>query len=217
MLETGGYVGLIVAVGMTVGWPELTAPALIASGTILAVVAIRPGRAEQYRNALIITAAMAETVAIWMLMRVAAVAVPEAYTLPFAALALVIGLVELRRRPELGSWLAYGPALIAGFAPTLMIVLATDGTPTRRILLLIAGVLTVALGAVRRHKAPVTIGAVVTTVTALHELVLIGRFLPWWVLLLLFTAAGALLVGLGATYERRGAVQRLRGAYVSFR
>jgi hypothetical protein len=152
-----------------------------------------------------------------MLLRVAEVGVPEAYTLPFAALALVIGLLELRRRPELGSWLAYGPALVAAFAPTLTIVLVSDASPTRRVLLLLAAVLTVAIGSVRRHKAPVTIGAVVTVLAALNELVVIGRLLPWWILLLLFTATGALLISLGAGYERRKAMRRFRGAYGSFR
>jgi hypothetical protein len=40
---------------------------------------------------------------------------------------------------------------------------------------------------------------------------------PWWVLLLLFVATGGLLISLGATYERRRTMKRLRGAYVSFR
>ena len=34
----------------------------------------------------------------------------EAYTLPFAVFALLVGLLELRIRPDLGSWLGYGPA-----------------------------------------------------------------------------------------------------------
>jgi hypothetical protein len=217
LLEAFGYLGLVVAIGLTVGYPEYTAVACMATGTVLGVAAIRPGRSDQYRSTLIVTAAIVEVVAIWMLLRVAEVGIPEAYTLPFAALALVIGLVELRRRPELGSWLAYGPALVAAFAPTLTIVLVSDATTVRRVLLLVAAVLTVAIGSVRRHKAPVTIGAVVTVLAALNELVVIGRLLPWWILLLLFTLTGGLLISLGATYERRRVVSRVRGAYGSFR
>jgi len=217
LLEAFGYLGLVASIGLTTGYPEYTAVACMATGTVLAVAAIRPGRSDQYRTALLVTAAVVEVVAIWMLLRVAAVGVPEAYTLPFAGLALLIGLLELRRRPELGSWLAYGPALVAAFAPTLTIVLVSDASPTRRVLLLVAAVLTVAIGSVRRHKAPVTIGAVVTVLAALNELVVIGRLLPWWILLLLFTATGALLISLGATYERRKAMRRFRGAYGSFR
>jgi hypothetical protein len=40
---------------------------------------------------------------------------------------------------------------------------------------------------------------------------------PTYVLLLVFSLTGALLVTLGATYERRSAVRRLRGAYGRFR
>jgi hypothetical protein len=217
LLEAFGYLGLVVAIALTTGWPEFTAVVCMATGTVLGVAAIRPGRSDQYRSALIVTAAITEVLAIWLLLRDREVGIPEAYTLPFAALALVIGLVELQRRPELGSWLAYGPALVAAFAPTLTIVLVSDASTARRVLLLVAAVLTVAIGSVRRHKAPVTVGTAVTVLAALNELVVIGRLLPWWILLLLFTLTGALLISLGATYERRRAVRRFRGAYGSFR
>jgi hypothetical protein len=211
-LEGGGYLGLVVAIGLTVGWPQNTAAVSMAAGTILSVAAIRPGRNDSYRSALIIVASILQVVAIWILLRVTEVGTPEAYTLPFAGLALVIGLIELRRRPTLGSWVAYGPALVAAFAPTLVIVLVSDGGPARRILLIVVAVLTVAIGAITQQQAPVVVGGVVTTVATLHELFLLGRLMPWWVPLLLFTAAGALLISLGATYERRRAMRRLRGA-----
>jgi hypothetical protein len=113
----------------------------------------------------------------------------------------------------LGSWIAYGPALVAGFAPTLALVLVSDYSPQRRVLLIVAAVLVLAVGSLRRQKAPVLVGSVVTIVATVHELVLLGRLLPGWILLVLFSAAGLLLVGLGATYERRRHdMQRLRGA-----
>jgi hypothetical protein len=127
--------------------------------------------------------------------------------------ALLVGVLELRRRPDLGSWLAYGPALVAGFLPSLVLVLMTDTAPARRVLVIVAGVLTVALGSVRRQKAPVVVGSVVTATATLHELLLLGRMLPWWVLLIVFGLAGALLIALGATYEkRRQRVTALRSA-----
>jgi hypothetical protein len=214
LLEAFGYLALVVAIALTTGFPEYTAVACMATGTLLGVAAIRQGRSDQYRSTLIVAATVIEVVAIWMLLRDAQIGIPEAYTLPFAVLALVIGLIELRRRPELGSWLAYGPALVAAFAPTLTIVLVTDASPIRRVLLLVAAVLTVALGSVRRHKAPVTIGAAVTVLAAANELVVVGRYLPLWILLLLFTLTGGLLISLGATYERR---RRFRGAFGTFR
>jgi hypothetical protein len=217
LIETGGYLGLMVAIAMTNGWPELTAAASMTAGTVLGVTAIRPGRSDSQRTGLIIAAAAVETIAVWLLLRADSVGVPEAYTLPFALTALVIGLVELRRRPELGSWLAYGPALVAAFAPTLVIVLVVDPSPVRRVLLILAAVLTVAVGAETRHKAPVTVGAVATGVAAMNEIVAVGQRVPLWVLLLLFVASGGLLVGLGSAYERRRKRQRLSGADVSYR
>jgi hypothetical protein len=140
------------------------------------------------------------------------VALPEAYTLPFAVIALITGLLQIRNRPELGSWIAYGPALVAGFLPSLVLVLTADSPPLRRVLLIVAAVTTVAVGAQRRQKAPVAVGAAVTIIATLHELLVAG--LPWPVLLLLFVGTGALLVSVGANYEGR---RRLRGAYRGMR
>ena len=65
-------------------------------------------------------------------MRNADVAIPEAYTIPFALLALLVGQLELRQRPMLGSWAAYGPALVAGFGPTVIVVLMTEANPIQQ-------------------------------------------------------------------------------------
>jgi hypothetical protein len=213
MIEAAGYNGAAAAVGLTVGSLRHTAAVCVALGAVLGLAAAMPGRGDAYRRALIIAGALSELAAIWILLRIGQVTMLEAYTLPFAAVALLVGLLEIRIHPELGSWLAYGPALITAFLPTLVVVLISDASPTRRVLLIVGGVLTLAVGSLRRQKAPVQIGSVVTVVATVHELFLLGRLLPGWVLLVLFSAAGLLLVGLGATYEkRRHDVQRLRGA-----
>src|SRR5690606_3693470 len=137
---------------------------------------------------------------------IADVGLIEAYTLPFAALALLVGLIELRHRPELGSWAAYGPALGAAFVPTLALVLTTETTPARRILLLLGAVATLIAGSRARQRASVVVGSVVTAVAALNELVTVSVWL-------IFIPIGILLVALGANYEkRRRDIQRLRGA-----
>ncbi len=212
-IEAAGYTGAALAIGLTVGSLSHTAAVCLALGAVLGLAAGLPGRTDAYRRMLIIAAALSELAGIWILLRLGEVRMLEAYTLPFAAAALLVGLVEVRLRPELGSWLAYGPALVAGFLPTLVVVLISDASQARRVLLIVAAVLTVAVGSLRREQAPVVIGSVVTAVASLHELILLGRLLPGWVLVVLFSAAGLLLVGLGATYEkRRHDVQRLRGA-----
>src|SRR5690606_19481032 len=121
-------------------------------------------------------------------------------TLPLAAVALVSGWAALRVRPELRSWVAYGPALLAGLLPTLAIVLVTDAQPLRRLALGTAALLCVVLGAARRRQAPVVVGGVVLALVALHELVLLWQRLPGWIPLAL---GGALLLFLAITYERR--------------
>jgi hypothetical protein len=213
VIEATGMLGMAGAVALTIGNPRYTALLCTALGAVLGLAASRPGRPTRYLQGLILAAAASEVIGIALLVREGNVAVPEAYSLPFAVFALLVGIVELNRRPDMGSWLAYGPALVAGFLPSLALVLMSETAPARRVLVIVAGVLTVALGSVRRQKAPVVVGSVVTAVATLQELLRLSAMLPWWVLLILFTAAGVLLVGLGATYEqRRHNMARLKGA-----
>ncbi|MFF5230324.1 SCO7613 C-terminal domain-containing membrane protein [Dactylosporangium sp. NPDC000521] len=215
-IEAAGYAGAVVAVLLTLGSAAHTAAALTALGAVLGLSAARKGRSGQQRVVLIIAASVAELIAIWLLLITVKVALIEAYTLPFAVLALITGLLEIRRRPELGSWLAYGPALVAGFAPSLALAIANENSPElRRVLLILAGVITVAIGAVRQQKAPVAVGSAVTIIATVNELLRIG--LPVWMLLLLFGGTGLLLITLGATYEQRQRLDRLRGVYRGMR
>ena len=215
-VEAAGYAGAVVAVLLTLGSAAHTAAALTALGAVLGLSAARKGRSGQQRVVLIIAASVAELIAIWLLLITVKVAVIEAYTLPFAVLALITGLLEIRRRPELGSWLAYGPALVAGFAPSLALAVASENSPElRRVLLILGGVITVAIGAVRQQKAPVAVGSAVTIIATVNELLRIG--LPVWMLLLLFGGTGLLLIALGATYEQRQRLDRLRGVYRGMR
>src|SRR6185312_12167538 len=149
----------------------------------------------------------------WCLfMTLSDVVVPEAYTLPFAALALLAGISEARHRPEVSSWAAYGPALLAAFVPTTAIVLATDAGDLRELLLLLGAVATLIIGSRLQQQAPVVVGAIATAVAAVHFAVtLVG---PWLVLV----PIGVVLLFLGATDEsRRRTQQRVRGALVRMR
>jgi CHASE2 domain-containing sensor protein len=145
-------------------------------------------------------------------MTISDVVLPEAYTLPFALLALLVGMLESKQRPDLSSWAAYGPALVAAFVPTVGIVLATDAGPVRELLLLLGAVGTLIIGSRLQQQAPVVVGAAVTAIAALHYTVtLVG---PWLVLV----PVGVVLLFLGATNEnRRRTQERLRGALVRMR
>ncbi|MFI6759091.1 SCO7613 C-terminal domain-containing membrane protein [Micromonospora sp. NPDC050417] len=205
-VEWTGYGAALIAGALAFDSPRHIAALLAAWGAVLGVAATRPGRRVVARRILFWAAVVCEISAWWLLMGVADVALPEAYTLPFAALALLVGILELRHRSDVSSWVAYGPALVAAFLPTLVIVLGTSGGDLRQILLLLGGVAVLIFGSWRRQQAPVIIGAIVTVIATLHLLTVFG---PWLVLI----PVGIVLLVLGASNERRTKAQeRLRGA-----
>jgi hypothetical protein len=192
--------------------PAQLAAVLAGWGAVLGLAATRPGRRPAGRRTLFWVAVGFEIAGWWLLMTLSDVVLPEAYTLPFAVLALMVGLLEVRHRPDLSSWAAYGPALLAAFVPTVAIVLATDASALRELLLLLGAVGTLIIGSRLRQQAPVVVGAAVTAIAALHYTVtLVG---PWLVLV----PVGMVLLFLGATNEnRRRTQERLRGALVRMR
>jgi hypothetical protein len=172
-----------------------TALVLVGYGAALGLSALRPGRWR-----LAVAAAGFELLAWWLLLFAGGVGVVEAYTLPAALLALLVGALELRRRPHLRSWLAHGPALAATFLPSLALLLAGADHPARRLLLGAGGVLVLIIGAARRRQAHVVTGAAVVAVITTYELIRYWDLLPRW---LPMGIGGVILIMLGATYERR--------------
>ncbi|MFY1700522.1 SCO7613 C-terminal domain-containing membrane protein [Micromonospora sp. WMMA1923] len=199
-VEWSGFAAALIALALAFDSPRHIAGLLAAWGAVLGVAATRPGRRPTERRILFWAVVLCEITAWWILMRVADVALPEAYTLPFALLALLVGLLELRQRADLSSWVAYGPALVAAFVPTLAIVLATDTSLMRQVLLLLGAVAVLVFGSTSQQQAPVIIGAVVTAIAALHALFSLG---PWLVLI----PVGLVLLVLGASNERRRRAQ----------
>jgi uncharacterized membrane protein len=108
------------------------------------------------------------------------------------------------------SWAAYGPALLAAFAPSTATLVDGEGEPVRRLALGLAAVAVLIAGAVRRRQSPVVVGGTVLALVAVHETVLLWDFVQRWILL---AAAGLVLIGFAVTYERRRRdVTRLAGA-----
>ncbi|HEY3009166.1 MAG TPA: permease [Micromonosporaceae bacterium] len=204
-VEWSGYAAALLALALAYNSPPHLAALLAGWGAVLGVAAARPGRRAGERRALTWLAAGCEIVACWILMRISDVALTEAYTLPFATVALVVGLLELRWRPDLSSWTAFGPALVAAFLPTTIIVITTTTSGTREALLTLGAVTVLILGSTRRQQAPVIVGSVVTTISALHYAATLGG--PW----LMLVPVGLTLLILGATNEsRRRTQERLR-------
>jgi hypothetical protein len=211
-VEWSGYASALLAGALAYDSPAHLAALFAAWGAVLGLAATRRDRRPNQRRALFWTAMGFEIVGWWLFIALADVAVPEAYTLPFAALALLVGIFEARTRPDLSSWAAYGPALLAAFVPTTGIVLATHAGETRDVLLLLGAVGTLIVGSVTRQQAPVVVGAAATVVAALHfAMTLVG---PWLVLV----PVGVILLFIGATSEsRRRAQERFRGALIKMR
>ena len=196
--EVSGGVAALLAVGLAVPDAPMLALVLSLTGVIVAGTAVRPDRrpAGQVAAALFVLAA-------WVRLAAWEVAVPEAYALPVAVPALVVGVLRRRRDPQASSWTAYGPGLAAGLLPSL--VAAWGDAHWQRPLLLGVGALLVTLAGARHHlRAPLLLGGSVLALVSLHELapylVQVAGALPRWAPPAL---AGLLLLALGATYEQR--------------
>ncbi|MEO3818640.1 hypothetical protein [Plantactinospora sp. B24E8] len=207
--EAAGYAAALVALVLTVGEPRYAATVCLLWGVVLGLRALRPAEPEHRRWAYAAGAGAAEMLGIWLLLASAEVALVEAYTLPAALLALLVGGLATRAWPGLSSWVGYGPGLAAALLPSLVSVLVAGGQPERRLLLGVGALVTVLVGARWRRQAPVVLGGVVLSVQAVRESVGIWERWPW-----IFLAIGGFtLIGLAVTYERRRRdLRRLRGA-----
>ncbi|RKR88189.1 hypothetical protein BDK92_2497 [Micromonospora pisi] len=199
-IEAAGHAGALVALLLTVGSARYAAAVATIWGVVVGVRALRPGEPARRRSLLASAAAGCELLAVWVLLGSAQVAVLEAYTLPTALCALVVGALALRVQPALSSWVTYGPGLAAALLPSLASVLVDGDQPWRRLLLGVGALVVVLAGAHWRQQAPVLLGGATLAVVALHEVVGAWDQLPRWI----FLAAGGLaLIGLAITYERR--------------
>jgi hypothetical protein len=207
VLEGVGVIGLVLGVllaGPEQRWLAIT---LTAAVPLLLAAAARPDR-----RAYAWSAAALAVAATWAWLSLAGVTLPEAYTLPAAAVALVAGALARRRAPQLSSWLAFGPGLAAALLPSLGLALEQDGE-ARPLLLTAGALLIVVVGARARLQAPLVLGAVTLVVLGVDAVWPVAAQLPRWATI---GAAGLLLLWLGATAERRLAQlrelrQRLQG------
>jgi hypothetical protein len=200
VVEGAAHVTALVALLLTLPAIRHTATVCILWGLALGLRALLPGEPAVARRVRVVAGAGSELVAYWLLLVASDVAVLEAYTLPAAGVALLAGWLAARTRPQLHSWSAYGPALLAGFGPSAVTLLGSAGEPARRLTVGVAAVIVVVAGSIRRRQAPVVVGGSVLALVALHEVALVWDLLPRWIPL---AVAGLLLVGLAMTYERR--------------
>jgi hypothetical protein len=204
VLELTVLLAATFALLLVLGSVRQTAAVLTIWGLLLGSAALRRDRTPERRAWLIRAALAAELGAAWLLLYSVGVGVGlvEGYSAPFAAVALLAGALELRQRPDLSSWAAYGPALVGGFGPSVVLVVVGEDSVWRWVTLFLVAVLTVVVGTYRRRQAPVVTGAIVVLLVALVEMIrlLIRGQIAGAVLV---ASAGAVLIAFGALSERR--------------
>jgi hypothetical protein len=192
------------------GWSGAEAGSMVAAG--LAVAGICLGALALADHRLGYPSGAALLAATWVQLGTAGVTVPEAYTAPAAAAALVLGLMRRRTAGVESSWVAYGPGLALALLPSLAATLQLAERPVRTALLAAVALAVTLAGARGRLQAPLVAGAGTLAVLALYELgpavLLWVGGLPRWIPI---AVVGTVLLTVGATYERRlRDLQRLR-------
>ncbi|HWH30112.1 MAG TPA: hypothetical protein VNU26_14360, partial [Mycobacteriales bacterium] len=188
---------------------------------LLAVVAVTGGAAAvllpgRLRWGTAAGAAVTGVSAWWLLLSQQQVDTPEAYTLPVAGVLLAAGWVARQHQPQVRSPEAYTAGLVMLLGPTVLLVLGeTDDYLVRAVLLVAASTAVLLLGAALRLVAHVTVGAGALALTGLRMVLPYADDVPRWLSLGL---AGAVLFGVGATFEaRRRDVARVRDAMAAMR
>lgn len=197
-VEWAGWAVAAAAVGQAAGDRPTLALVLMLCGLLAAGAALRPDRrrAGYAASGLLVAAS-------WVRLGAWGVLDPEAYTLQLSAALLAIGWLRRRRDPTASSWTVYGAALSATLLPSL-VAAWSDAHGLRPLLLGGAALAVTLLGARHRLRAPLLLGGGTLVLDGLHQLapylVQVLSTVPRWLPLAL---AGALLLGVGATYEQR--------------
>lgn len=148
------------------------------------------------------------TVATWLRLEQLGVGTVEAYTLPLAAVLLVVGTLALVR-DDRSSLRAQGAGLGLALVPSLLQVLA-EPLALRAALLGIGCVALIGVGVANRWAAPLLAGGGTLALLVARQMT-IAQVLPQWALIAL---AGILLTFLGLTWEQRLANARTAATYV---
>jgi hypothetical protein len=207
VLEATAGLGAVAALALAYGSIRHVAAALTICGLLLGGAALRRDRPARDRWWLVRLAIGVELLAAWLQLYGVHIGLPEAYTLPFALAALVVGIIEQRRRPQLSSWVIYGPALAGAFLPSVALILVGDDPVWRWVSVFLAAVAIVIVGSWRGWRAPVVTGGTIAVVVAIVEMV--------WLLIegqifgaFLVGLAGVILIIFGAFAER--SLRRIR-------
>jgi hypothetical protein len=123
----------------------------------------------------------------------------EWYTLPTAVALCAIGVWRVQTRPNASTVFSLSPGLVLLFVPSLIAALP-EPTSLRALLVGVGALAVLLAGAYLRWAAPLVVASVTLFVLAAVNLAPYANAVPRWVL---FGLAGALLLYLGVTWERR--------------
>jgi len=134
----------------------------------------------------------------------------EAYTAPFAVVLLGVGLWAMRK-DEIDTVRALGPGVTLALLPSLPQAL-DDPTSLRALLLGLVSIALMAVGSMRRWRAPFIGGTVVTLLLVIANIGPWAMAVPRWMLI---AVLGAIAIGIGATWESRVRNGRAVASYIS--
>lgn len=178
--------------------------------TVLGVATTALALLHLERQRLIWAGGLLLAAASWVRLADLGVETVEAYTLPSALVLLAAGLWHTARHPGRGTLSAWSPGLGLALVPSLLWSLA-DPLSWRALVLAVACLVLTVVGAQARLAAPLAWGAAVGGLLALWETLPPAVEASAW---LVSGVAGAVLLGLGASWDRRVGDARRAAAYV---
>jgi hypothetical protein len=195
-LEVGGLVVGTSAIALAGSDPSVRLPLCLTIGGASLVCAglLRADR----RHARIGGAALL-VAASWSRLLADDVNAVEWYTMPTAVVLCAAGVWRVQTRPDASTVFSLSPGLVLLLAPSLVAALP-DPTSLRALLLGIGALGLLIAGAVLRWAAPLVVASATLLVLAVVNVAPYANAVPRWVL---FGCAGALLLYLGVTWERR--------------
>ncbi|MCU1439530.1 MAG: hypothetical protein JWP85_527 [Rhodoglobus sp.] len=147
----------------------------------------------------------------------------EAFSLPLGLALVATGVIAMRSvhpAPNLnswpigftGSWRLLAPGILVTLGPSMLATL-TDPRTERAILVIGLALVAILIGSLRQLGAPFILGIIALPIeNVLVFTVQLGRSIgaaPWWITL---ATAGAVLLVIAVTYERKSAASRGVGA-----
>lgn len=173
----------------------------ISIGLLVVTIALGAAATRPSRRPAVAGAAVGALVLLWQRLALAGVTTAEAFTLPAAVFLGSVAIWGHRRAPDESSWTTWGPALVVGLGPSVLLALRDPGL-LRPVATVIAAAAVTLVGARWQRRAPMAIGAAALVALGAQQLGPFVRQLPRWVT---FAAVGTLLLLVGASYERRRA------------